>query len=184
MSTNQNLVKLKRKLLLVKATSAMLATWGMLWIWLTWTYYEADKIFFAAGIIFLLVGLFGLFHTAKWSGRAIWVYQHVIPQPMNLRLEITSWTDSTDFAAYLSPASNDYSSQIFKVPIAHPSWNVELLDNKVIPARVFIDPNTGKVAVIETNYGLLWNWGFAGDPVRNEPTSTGPNNTPGRLHQP
>lgn len=124
--------------------------------------YQGHWMWLVAGILFVLFALYCSIVAGKWARRLMWIYRNVPPEAMRVSIEIDRGSDSTNYYAMLKPTTP--SKQMitrWKVAVYNPSWNVELIRNEEVRARVYSDPNSGKPAVIETDFGVLWR--MAGD---------------------
>jgi hypothetical protein len=74
---------------------------------------------------------------------------------MTLTIEIENWSDSTDYYAVLTVDETEGLGH-WRVSLYSPSWKVEALAGKKVPAKVYLDPKTKYPSVIETELGLLW----------------------------
>lgn len=169
MNKAQHVAKLKKRIRLQKIASALVLAWGVFFAtWLAWDSYQAGDqatwIALAFGLFLALFGLFGLVYSGRWSRRAVWVYQHVTPVPMQLRLEIKDWSDSTDYTVYLFSGESE-EEEPDKVMVMNPDWPARPVAGKKIPCQVYLDPISRKVAVIETEHGLLWNWSAGSETI-------------------
>jgi hypothetical protein len=116
-------------------------------------YYRGQWVWLLTGISFLIFAIFcGVFAGRRWR-RLIWILHNVQPEVMRLTIEIEHWSDSTDYYGILNGLEDE---PLWKVSLYSPSWKVEGLAGKQVPAKVYLDPQEKKPAVIETEYGLLW----------------------------
>jgi hypothetical protein len=124
--------------------------------------YQGHWAWLLAGLVFVTFGIYCSIIAGRWARRLMWIYRHVSPEPMRVSIEIDRASDSTSYYAMLRPnVPNPEAARRWKVAVYNPSWNVELLKDEEVRAKVYSDPNSGKPAVIETDFGLLWR--MAGD---------------------
>lgn len=124
--------------------------------------YQGHPVWLVTGILFVFFGLYCSIVAGKWARRLMWIYRHVPPEPMRVSIEIDRGSDNTNYYAMLKPSTPaKQTTTRWKVAVYNPSWDVELLRNEEVRARVYSDPNSGKPAVIETDFGVLWR--MAGD---------------------
>lgn len=124
--------------------------------------YQGHWVWLLAGVLFMMLGFYLSIAGGKWARRLIWIYRHVRPETMRVSIQIDRGSDSTNYYAMLKPSATVPEAMArWKVAVYNPSWNVELIRNEEIRARVYSDPNSGKPAVIETDFGVLWR--MAGD---------------------
>jgi hypothetical protein len=64
----------------------------------------------------------------------------------------------TDYTVYLFKGQSDDGEKTYKVSVMNPDWPAKPVAGREIPYQVYLDSDSRKVAVIETEHGLLWNW--------------------------
>ena len=126
--------------------------------------YRGDVVWLLTGIGFLTFAVVGIAFTGKWTRRLIWVFEHVRPEPMTLRLEIDNTSEDTHYYALLSAAdgSGGGVGPVWRVALYSPSWDVRELSGRGDLAQVYKEPGSEKPAVIETGSGLLWRMAGSG----------------------
>ena len=116
-------------------------------------YYVGQWVWLLTGIGFLIFAVFCGIFAGRRARHLIWILHNVQPELMRLTIEIEHWSDSTDYYGILNGLEDEL---LWKVSLYSPSWEVEALAGKQVPAKVYLDPQRKKPAVIETEYGLLW----------------------------
>ena len=116
-------------------------------------YYQGQWVWLLTGIGFLIFAVFCSIFAGRHSRHLIWILRNVQPEPMRLTIEIEHWSDSTDYHGILTGLED---KPLWKVSLYSPSWKVEALAGKQVPAKVYLDPQRKRPAVIETEHGLLW----------------------------
>jgi len=116
-------------------------------------YYQGQWVWLLTGIGFLMFAVFCSIFAGRRSRHLIWIWRNVQPEQMRLTIEIEHWSDSTDYYGILNGLDDE---PLWKVSLYSPSWKVEALAGKQVPAKVYLDPQRKQPAVIETEYGLLW----------------------------
>jgi len=101
--------------------------------------------------------------AGRWSRRLIWIYHNVTPQFMKLSIEIDSDADRTNYYAVLSGGPEETKGRrLWKVALYSPGWNVRILAEEQVSAKVYFDPQSLRPAIMETDYGLLWSMAGSG----------------------
>lgn len=120
--------------------------------------------FLLVGIGFPLFGLICITYTLWWSRRVLRIFKNAEAKQMWVTIEASYSSDSTTYYACLTKDENK-EEYLWKLAIKGPDQAVkELLSKQVkkvpgkqqMPAKVYVDPKTGKPLVIETQIGLLW----------------------------
>ena len=125
--------------------------------------YRGNWIWLLTGILFIIFAGVCIFIAGKWSRRLIWIYNNVKPEFMKISIEIDSDSDRTNYYAVLSAEQKEIKgSPLWKVTLYSPGWDVELLTEKQVSAKVYFDPESLRPAVIETECGLLWRMAGSG----------------------
>ncbi len=163
----RDIQKLRRYTLLAQATSLLVLIVGVISIILFFdpgligtpqrqqNYYRNQWVWLFAGVCFVIFAILFIAFAARRSRRAIWIMENVEPEPMTLTIETENWSDSTDHYALLS-VNEAHDKWEWRVSLYSPSWKVESLAGKKVPAKVYLDPKTKNPSVIETEFGLLW----------------------------
>jgi hypothetical protein len=165
MSYVRDIQKLRRYTLLGQAASLLVFFFGLLSIIIFFNpgligipqeqqhYYQGQWVWLLTGTGFLIFAAFCSIFAGRRSRHLIWILHNVQPELMGLTIEIEHWSDSTDYYGILKGLEDE---PLWKVSLYSPSWKVEALAGKQVPAKVYLDPQRKKPAVIETEYGLLW----------------------------
>jgi hypothetical protein len=165
MSYVRDIQKLRRYTLWGQAASLLIFFFGVLSIIIFFNprligipqeqqqYYQGQWVWLLTGIGFLIFALFCCIFAGRRSRHLIWILHNVQPELMRLTIEVEHWSDSTDYYGILRGVEEEF---LWRVSLYSPSWKVEALAGKQVPAKVYLDPQGKKPAVIETEYGLLW----------------------------
>lgn len=93
------------------------------------------------------------FFSFRLHLRSLWVYQHVKPIMMDVKVIIEEGSDHTSYYVLLETTSA--SSHVQKIPVYPTRWDSRSVVEGT-PARVFKDPTSGKPLVIEIDGKRLW----------------------------
>jgi hypothetical protein len=107
-----------------------------------------------AWLLFLLALLFGFFtlkHT-RMARKALDLVRH--SQPETCVVEIRKETGDDRY--YLKGMVYRESKDTWDVSFTPPSWNVDSILQKTLPAKAYFDPGTGYPLVVVTEGGHLW----------------------------
>jgi hypothetical protein len=120
--------------------------------------YKGILIWLVIGIVFIGFGVFSFFFIGRWSRRLVWLLDNVVPVPMNLVLKVKEDSENTQYYAHLTPLGKDIRNQkIWRIALWGPSHeNMKTNIGRDIKAQVYFDPKSGRPAVIESEFGLLW----------------------------
>ena len=120
--------------------------------------YKGKIVWFLVGTLFVVLAIFSFFLVGRWSRRLLWIVYHTVPRPMHLVLKVEEDSENTQYYAHLTPTDNDLRNQrIWRIALWGPSYeNIKALIGRDINARIYFDPRSGKPAVIESEFGLLW----------------------------
>jgi hypothetical protein len=167
MTYARDIQKLRRHTLFGQAASLLVFVTGVISIILFFNpgligipqkqqrFYQDHWLWLVTGMFFVAFAILTIIFAGKRSRHAIRVFNNVTPELMRLTIEIEHWSDSTDYYANLSSEETEDEST-WKVGLYNPSWDVETLAGKQVPAKVYLDPKTKKPVIIETEFGLLW----------------------------
>ncbi len=120
--------------------------------------YKGHLIWLLVGIVFVLLAIFSFFLIGRWSRRLLWILYHTVPRSMHLLLKVEEDSENTQYYAHLTPVDNDPRNQrIWRIALWGPHHeNIKALVGRDIKAQVYFDPKSGRPAVIESEFGLLW----------------------------
>ena len=120
--------------------------------------YKGDLVWLFIGMVFTVLAIFSFFLVGRWSRHLLWIVYHTVPRPMHLVLKVEEDSESTQYYAHLTPADNDPRNQrIWRIALWGPHHeNIMPIINRDIRGQVYFDPKSGRPAVIESEFGLLW----------------------------
>jgi hypothetical protein len=173
---NPDLKALRRYVFLAKAGSILVAVFGLFslctlleppWTGLAremGTSRKNSAVPLTIGILFVGFGIWAHWYAGSWKRRMVWVYGHVSPMEMALSLEMEGGSDDTTYYAHLTEPGRPPGEGVhWRVMLWFgPSSADMLLKQGQVKARVFMDPELARPAVIETSFGTLWTMGGSG----------------------
>jgi len=120
--------------------------------------YKGNLIWLLVGIVFVGLAVLSFFLVGRWSRRLLWIVYHTVPRPMHLVLKVEEDSESTQYYAHLTPADSDPRNQrIWRIAVWGPHHeDIKAIIGRDIRTQVYFDPESGRPAVIESEYGLLW----------------------------
>ena len=120
--------------------------------------YKGHLVWLFIGMVFTVLAIFSFFLVGRWSRHLLWIVYHTVPRPMHLVLKVEEDSESTQYYAHLTPADNDPRNQrIWCIALWGPRHeNIMPIINRDIRGQVYFDPKSGRPAVIESEFGLLW----------------------------
>ena len=120
--------------------------------------YRGNLIWLLVGIVFVGLAILSFFLVGHWSRRLLWIVYHTAPRPMHLVLKVEEDPESTQYYANLTPVDSDPQNQrIWRIALwgPHPE-NIKAIIGRDFKTQVYFDPKSGRPAVIESEFGLLW----------------------------
>lgn len=120
--------------------------------------YKGNLVWLLVGMVLVVLATLSFFLVGRWSRRLLWIVYHTVPRRMNLVLKVEEDSENTQYFAHLTPIDNDLRNQrIWRIALWGPSYeNIKALIGRDINAQIYFDPRSGKPAVIESEFGLLW----------------------------
>jgi len=120
--------------------------------------YKGNLIWLIVGMVFVVFAVFSFFFIGRWSRHLVWIFHNVVPVPMNLVLKVEEDSEATQYYAHLTPIDMKMMNQkIWRIALwGPPHQNGKTHIGRDIKAQVYFDPKSGRPAVIESKFGLLW----------------------------
>lgn len=116
---------------------------------------KQDNILQIAGWLFTVMGVVLIFIFIWRKQRLLWIYKNTSPTSMQMKMEKTDDSDSTNYVAYLTRGDKN-TSESWKARVYPPSCNVQMFLSNENQVEVYSDPKNNHPAVIRTTNGLLW----------------------------
>ncbi len=120
--------------------------------------YKGKIVWLLVGTLFVVLAILSFFLVGRWSRRLLWIVSYTVPCSMHLVLKVEENSESTQYYAHLTPADNDPRNQrIWRIALWGPLHeNMRTIIGRDVKAQVYFDPKSGRPAVIESEFGLLW----------------------------
>ncbi len=170
---DRDIRRLRRHTLLVRSAIILVFIFGLISLTLYFNPsllntpdepYKGHLMWLLVGIVFVILATLSFFLVGRWSRRLLWILYHTVPRSMHLVLKVEEDSESTQYYAHLTPVDNDPRNQrIWRIALWGPHHeNIKALVGRDIKAQVYFDPKSGRPAVIESEFGLLWSMAGSG----------------------